>query len=276
MPRVIQTLKHALIALKSNPVLFIPKIFLALLWSFFLLEVIKLFIELQKINLQIQAYGAGELNAFIAKTFFLLGIAIALFVVDTIVNATYPLMLKAFYEKKKPSFWHSLSRVLKNSPSIVFPVIAAFLLSIAVIMPFVLLFVQSFASNNSLGQIVFAVLLLAMVFIVSIATFFIYPIAVLEKKGFSSILQSVRSARKNLKPVSVGVLITYALSVSTAFLGVAAGSSSLAGSLLSISSIIIFFGLRIVTVVTSTYSIILNPAIYFEYEKKMKLKGELN
>jgi len=274
MPRVIQTLKHAFIALKNNPVLFLPKIFLALLWSFFLLEVIRLFIELQEINSKISVYGTEELNAFTAKTFFLLGIAIALFLIDTVVNATYPLMLKAFYEKRKPSFWNSLSHVLKSSPSIVLPVIAAFLISIAVIMPFVLLFVQSFASNNSLNQIVFAILLLAMVFIVSIATFFVYPIAVLEKKGFSSILQSIRSARKNLKPVSIGVLITYALSVGTAFLGVIADSSSLSGSLLSISSLTIFFGLRIITAVTATYSIALNPAIYFEYEKKMKLKGE--
>ncbi|MFH1544603.1 MAG: hypothetical protein ABIE23_00715 [archaeon] len=260
-------------ALKDNPKLFLPKIFLALVWSVFLIYTGTLFIqlmEIREINLTTgnHALIQASLASLLQGLAVLLVLTIIFFLIDTIINASYPFMVKSYYRRERISFSESISMVLKNFSSIVLPIILAFLLSLAVLIPFILLFVFFFISQNALPAMISLLLLIIAAFITSVLVFFIYPVSALEKKGIGSIMHTIRIGRKHAKPVSLGVLIVFALSLTTlaiGFLGESIGLSSLIGFAL-------FILLRIIVALISTYQMVLNPVLYLEYEKEMELK----
>lgn len=260
-------------ALKDNPKLFLPKIFLAFIWSIFLIYTGSLFIQLMEIReMNLTAGNYALIQSSLASLFqgltVLLILTVVLFLIDTIVNACYPFMIDSYYRKERISFPESISIVLKNFSSIVIPIILAFLLCMAVLTPFIFIFVFFFISQNALPAMISLTLLIIAAFIASVLVFFIYPVSALERKGIASIIRTIRIGRKHSKPVSLGVLIVFALSLislAIGFLGESIGLSSLIGFTL-------FIFLRIIVAFISTYQIILNPVLYLEYEKEMDLK----
>ncbi|MDO8537498.1 MAG: hypothetical protein Q7S21_01305 [archaeon] len=261
MPTFFQSMKDALNALIKYPKLFIPKIFLAIIWGTLLLMVVDLFqkIALNPTNVQVIESVGSQLPSLILIT-------LIVFLIDVFVNAMYPLMIADMFDHKKVSMLSSFKEVQKNSSDFLIPIIVSFIISMILILPFTLLFSFSIVSGNPVFIAIAALLSLISVFIISVVFYFIFPVIVLEKKGMQGVWQTLRIGRKHFKEASFGTLITFIFSVLTAVIASFSGFASITG----IASIALFLFLRILTAIAAAYQIVLNPVLYLEYVREKR------
>src|SRR3989344_9702973 len=183
----IQSLQEPLTALVKFPKLFVPKIVLAIIWGSLLLVIVDLFnkILLNPTNMETVSFVSSQLPSLIALTFII-------FLIDVFVNAMYPLMVQDFFENKQVSLLSSFKIVLQNAFSFLVPIIAAFIISMLLIFPFIFLFSLSIVLQNTSFIVFSLILALVAIFIVSVIFYFVFPVIVLEKKGISGIMRSIR------------------------------------------------------------------------------------
>ena len=258
MVSFIQSLQEPLTALVKFPKLFVPKIVLAIIWGSLLLVIVDLFnkILLNPTNMETVSFVSSQLPSLIALTFII-------FLIDVFVNAMYPLMVQDFFEKKQVSLLSSFKIVLQNAFSFLVPIIAAFIISMLLIFPFIFLFSLSIVFQNTSFIVFSLILALVAIFIVSVIFYFVFPVIVLEKKGISGIMRSIRVGKNHFREASFGVIITFVLSVLTAVIASFSGFASIQG----MASIALFLLLRLLTAVSASYQIVLNPILYLEYIK---------
>jgi hypothetical protein len=260
MQSLIEVLRNSFLVLKKEPKLFLPKIFLALLWGSVLLYSMHLLLRIQEIN----SLDSTELKASLVKELFpglllLLFFSFFFFLLDSVINSAYPLMIQDYLNKKKISVFGSIKTVMKNFWKIVLPVIIAFFLSLIVLLPFTVIFSFSFIAKDFILSSIIALVLLVVVFAVTVLFYFIYPVASIERKGFNAVIDSVKKSRKNIKEASFGSFIALILSLISAFIVSFSETQAI-----TFIALIIFILLRIVTSVLATYSMVLNPLLYFK------------
>jgi len=260
MSSLIEVLNNSFVVLKKEPKLFFPKIFLALIWGFLLLYYASLLVQVQAITLiESVELQAVMLEEVFSQLFFLLFLFFVFFVLDSVINSAYPLMIKDFLDKKSFSVFNSIKFVLKNFFKIVLPVMLASVIAVAVLIPFIFVFAFFFLQKNFFLMLIFGLIILLIGFITVVFFYFIYPIASIEKKGLISVIDSVKKSRKNLKEASFGSFILLILSLVSAFIVSLAETQAV-----SIIALIIFILLRVLTAVLATYSMVLNPLLYFK------------
>jgi hypothetical protein len=262
------SLKDALQAIKENPKLFLPKIVLSLIWGLFLLYLSSLLVEMLSLNLTDSEQVASIAPLILGKLLWFFVFFIAFYLVDVFVNAAYPFLLEQFFEKKPLSLKQAFNYVSRNLLRILSPIIASIVLILAVSFPFALFLSFSLVLKDSVLIVIAGILAIAVVFVLSAVFYFVYPISVLEKTGLSSLTGSFNELKRNPRPVSFAVLITYALTIATVFLAIGIEAIQFAGLL----GLITFFVLRIITALLATYQMVLNPVVYLEYVKKISFK----
>ncbi len=171
---MLESLFDSFVVLREQPKLFLPKIFLALLWGSLLLYMVFLVSLMQQAVLMPSAEILDELffKSMLALAFF-----VVFFVFDSVINAAFPLMVKKFLEKKSFSVIESIKEVMKNFWKIVLPIIFSFILALIVLLPFTLFFSFSFVSGNPFFLLVSGLLVLIVGFMVSVAFYFVYPVS---------------------------------------------------------------------------------------------------
>lgn len=260
MTTLIEVLKNSLIVLKKEPKLFLPKIFLSLLWGLMLLYSANLLVQLQKINLMDSPETKTVLlNELLPGTLLLLFFSFVFFIIDSVINSAYPLMIQKYLNKQSFSIWNSIKLVLTNFWKIIIPIFLAFLLSMIILLPFTLLFSFFFVQQNYFIVLVLALIILLLVFFTTVLFYFIYPVSSIEKKGLSSVINTIKKSRKNLKEASFGSFIALVLSLISALIVSFSETKELI-----FFALIIFLVLRIITAVLATYSMVLNPLLYFK------------
>jgi hypothetical protein len=255
----VEVLRDSFIVLKKEPKLFLPKIFLALLWGSLLLYYVNLFKRVQEIKSVSAEVQAVLLKGVFVEFVLLCFVFFVFFVVDTIINSAYPLMIKKYLSKKKFSVLSEIIEVLKNFFAIVLPVIAVSVIVIIALIPFVVLFSFFSMQNNSFFSLLSALLVLIVAFLLTVIFYFIYPVASIERKGLHSVVCAAKKSFRNLKEASFGTFVLSVLSLISAFL-----VSFSEATELTVLALIIFVFLRIVTAVLATYSMVLNPLLYFK------------
>ena len=184
MTTLIEILKNSFIVLKKEPKLFLPKIFLSLLWGTLLLYSVNLLVEIQKINsissIEIQM---NLLNELYSSILFLAVFSFVFFLLDTIINSAYPLMIQKYLKKESFSVFNSIKTVLQNFWKIILPVLIVFFVSLIVLIPFTVLLSFSFVQKDFILSGILALIVVVIVFAVTVLFYFIYPVAVIEKKG---------------------------------------------------------------------------------------------
>ncbi len=260
MTTLIEILKNSFIVLKKEPKLFLPKIFLSLLWGTLLLYSVNLLVEIQKINsissIEIQM---NLLNELYSSILFLAVFSFVFFLLDTIINSAYPLMIQKYLKKESFSVFNSIKTVLQNFWKIILPVLIVFFVSLIVLIPFTVLLSFSFVQKDFILSGILALIVVVIVFAVTVLFYFIYPVAVIEKKGLISVINTIKKSKNNLKEASFGTFIALILSVFSAFLAAFSETPEV-----SIIALLIFFLLRIITAILATYSMVLNPLLYFK------------
>ncbi len=262
------SLKDSFTALRSEPKLFLPKIVLALLWGILLLLIAEKAVRLFSIRQFPPAQIAEQASLIFSEVAWLFILFVGMFLADVFVNAAYPYFIERFYRNEKISLISGFAHISRNSLSYLAPIVLSFLVSILALIPFVFLFSFALLSRDLLFIALSLAILLAVVFGVSFFFYFVYPIAVIEKKGLLSLFASIKSAKKNFCPVSLAVVITMSLSLVTVFLAVSYRDILAVG----VSALILFFVLRIVNAMIATYQMVLNPVLYLEFEKNRGLE----
>jgi len=251
---LIRVIKDSFVLLARHPKLFIPKLFVAALYSVPILFLPKIALE---------SFIAPNPDLFGLLLFYLF-FTIFSSIVDVSVNAFYPFFVKEYNKKKTVSFGNAWKEFRKRAKVIIpstlliefFAFVVLFLLAIPIS---VALFIR-----NDLLFMIFVLLSLAFIIAVAIFFFLIYPVVSLEKKGiFGSIARTMTLSLSNLKNVSTIALFSFAFSLLTFAISFMIEFSSdffSKGVFLAV-----FIILRVLVSVIATYQYILNPVFYIEY-----------
>ncbi len=250
----IDSLKNSLTALKDEPKLFLPKIFLSILWGSLLLYNVNLFFRIQELTVLPE-------NIFFELILFLI-IFFVFFVLDSVINSAYPLMIEKYLKKQSFSVLNSIKFVLMNFFKIVFPVMLVSVVIFFVLIPFVLIFSFFLMQKNFFLLIFSGLIVLLVSFVLVVLFYFIYPVASIERKGIPSVFNSIKKSRKKLREASFGSFILLLLSFVSAVI-----VSLEQASAVSFIALFFFILLRILTALFSTYAMVLNPVLYFKNEK---------
>ncbi|MBU2099989.1 hypothetical protein KKG83_03905 [Candidatus Micrarchaeota archaeon] len=257
MQSLIEVLKNSFFVLKKEPKLFFPKIFLSVLWGVFLLFYAG-FTRVLLDKVSASSFDSLYLNELLPTFYLLLVFFVVVFVIDTIINSAYPLMVGKYLKKENFSVFGSIKTVTENFWKIFIPVAVSLFAGIVVLLPFILLFSFFILQKNFFPALILGFIVLCISILVSVLFYFIYPVASIERKGLKSVVSAVVRAKNNLKKALFGTLVFSFLSIISALI-VFFSEADAAG----VFAVTIFVALRIITAVLATYSMVLNPLLYF-------------
>ena len=265
MSGLMKVLNDSYALLLAEPKLFIPKFIVAALFSIPLLLFPGLALEALAIRSE----------EILVSTMWTLGVfIIASTLVDILVNAMYPFMVRDYFDKKpislSASFRESIGKFFVVAPA----VLAVELLTITIAAIASIPLAVAVVSGNIIFIAIAATVLLIVFFIVLVLFYLVYPVSALEKNHFIGALrQSVAISMKNRGDISKATLLTFAISLIAFVLAFAVTIYSKMGFVEgSIIALLLFLGVRLATAMLYTYQYVLNPVFYLEYEKNRVLK----
>lgn len=258
-------MKEAFKLMLKEPKLFLPKIFVAVIYSIPLLWLAQLLVNnaaLFEVVVKGDTPSIEEFYAISALFWQLMLIAVITliaFVIDTLVNAMYPLLLREYYKKKKISLGNAFRNSLKNTFRIV-PIGLALVLLVS--LPISIAQMQfAKASGSFLSTAILVVLLTLLGTLLIVAIFyFVYPTIVLEDKPVTECLKNnFKLVKKNKGTVLGASLVSLASAVVSLGFSLAAVFEPI--------FIVLFFIERLLVVVIFTYQNVLNQVVYFGVSK---------
>ena len=263
MTNLFVVLTDSFTTILKKPKLFLPKLFIAVLYSIQILFLPSL--TLASINSPTIEL-LNQLIFWIVYLFFVI-------IIDTLVSAMYPFLIKDFFEKKEIFFQSALKKAFKKFFVIVPTILLIEFLFLGVIFVLSIPLTIFFISNNFFGVVILGIVILLSVFLFAVFFYMIYPVVTLEKTNiFSSIKRSISISKKNFFNVSKVTIISYAISLLSIILAFAIelfnSNEQMIGSFLAL---LLFIVIRFVTALFATYQYVLNPVFYLEYEKGEKL-----
>ncbi len=261
---LIALLKESLLILRKEPRLFAPKMLLAALYGFGMIVVAELSLE----TLLPLVYGEPSRQAIMAMAAYfplillMLLYTVLIFLVDVLVNAMYPVMIRDFKKGKKISFSSAFEFAAKKFPVVLPAMLTVFAIDVVIAIPFSLVFTALILSRNIIGIWLSLLLFLVLSFVFILLFYVIYPVAVLKEKNFiAAIAGTVKIGLSNLKELSIPAIIPFLLS---------AINFGLAFYTRNPSILVIFILLRFVMAIIATYHMVLNPTVYFALRGKIK------
>ena len=246
--------------LKKEPKLFIPKFIIAALYGLIMLLTIDVMLSLTDFTLvqdpmQASLY-ATEMLPYVVILFIF---SIFALVFDTFINSMYPTMVDDFYKKNKISFKDAVKSAFSRSLTVIPSIFAVLFIFIIVSLPFIIWMSISILSNDIIGIIISATLLLIAEIVTTIIFYLIYPISMLEKKGIWGTLgKSFSLSKANFKDISKASVFQMILSLASLILAAVADRPEF---------LFLFIVSRFLTALIATYIIVLNPVMYMEIKK---------
>ncbi|MCX8190256.1 MAG: hypothetical protein N3F05_03465 [Candidatus Diapherotrites archaeon] len=249
----------------KEPKLFIPKIIVAIIYSIPLLWLAYLLVNnaaLFDIMVKGEMPSIRELRS-ISEIFLQLMLISAItfiaFVMDTLVNAMYPTLLRDYYKKKKLSLRSAFCGSLKNTFRIL-PIGLALVLLVSLPISIAQMYFAK-ASKSFFHTAIFGLFLtlLGSLFVVAIF-YFVYPTIILDDKPVKYCLKkNFNLVKKNKGTVLSASLISLASAI------VSLGFSFAA--VLQPIFLLLFFLERLLVIVLFTYQNVLNQVVYFGVSK---------
>lgn len=260
-----ELLKEAIALLRKEPKLFIPKIFLALLFTanmlffaFVMIQNTELF-ELVLSNEIPSPEQLEQISSLLAVLLLILLFLIFSVIIDILIDGMYPLLINDYKNNRrislKKGFQDSRKKALKVVP-------AGLLLIALVVVPLSILlsYAISLIPDFSILSLLVLITVFSAAFMISLCFYFFYPSIMLEKEGiFQSIGKNFSSVSNNLKTVSKANTIPFTASIISVLFA--------AASVLEPAMIIAFIAFRLLTAVIFTYHMVLSPSIYLKVKK---------
>ncbi|MDP6670184.1 MAG: hypothetical protein QGI60_00010 [archaeon] len=252
--KILDLFRESFSMLAKQPKLFLPKLIVAALYGAGMLFIAAILLETivpllsQEMNAKIARKLVLQLPLVVGFFFY----TIAVFAVDVLVNAMYPVMVKDFKAGKAISFKIALKSAVKKF-KVVFPTMLV--IDVAVAIPFSLISVMFILTQNTLGLVFSFVVFLAVIFAMMVLFYVVYPISVLKENNFiSALIGSIKMGRKNAKQLSIPSLIPFTLSIVSFALT------------FDPAFLLAFIALRFLMALVATYHMVLNPNIYLALE----------
>jgi hypothetical protein len=244
----------------ANPLLFLPKLIIAFLYSIPMLFLPELTFALLELTSN---------PVLLISLIFWIFIIFLISILDILFNSMYSFTVKDYLNKKNISLIHGIKNSLKNFKKIFISIITANI--IFIIIAFIVSIPLSYfiLINSTALTLLFFVFYALTVFILFIAFYLIYPIASLEKfNEINSLKQSILLAKKNFKKISIISIISFFLSFFSILIPFIMELMIQSNAGLIFIPLIAFILIRFLTAVISTYCYILNPVFYLEAELK--------
>ncbi|MEK6942352.1 MAG: hypothetical protein AABW85_05840, partial [archaeon] len=206
MTKFFSILSDSFNLLAREPKLFLPKIFVSFLYS-----IPVIFLP----ALAVASFAAPSPELLGSLVFWLV-FTFAALIVDSVVSAMYPFLVKDFFEKKQVSLRAALDCSLKKSFLVVPTALLVELLFVAFVVVLSFPMVFFILTNNVVGELAVVLVALAAIFLFAVFFFLIYPVMSLEKNGVvSSIKRSFFLSRKNFFGASKAAAFSFVLSISS-------------------------------------------------------------
>lgn len=250
--------KDALRLVISRPKLFLPKLFLAVLYGFLMLQTAQLSLQMAPAVLQKTVFWtpeeAGQLLAQALALFFL---TVVVTILDVWIASWYPVLVSEHHQRKPLSFRMAIRESAKRF-SVVLPAILGFELLITVLLgvflntAFFLLPLEGFAFSVLVGLLIS--------FAVTVALYPLLSVGVLEKKSVTgSFRRTFDLSKKNWKIFSLASFLQFAISLANFVLAFLAEKPEF---------LLLFWIARIGLALVATYNAVVNPKAYFAVIEK--------
>lgn len=246
--------------LRKEPKFFLPKIFIAFLYSISMYLTANILVSFVDIIQTSTVYEAVLYAQSMLGTMWLLLIfSLFALILDALVNAMYPKLVEDFYSKKKISFIVALKSALGRAGVVLPSVFIALGISTAASIPFIFYLSFSIIAGDSFGMALSLLLILVAEFATTAVFYLVYPVSMLEKHNVQKTLRkSFSLCRADFSGISKASALQIILSIAS--FALAAASSNPAFLALFVVS-------RVLTALIATYIIVLNQVVYIEMEK---------
>ena len=243
--------------LKQEPKLFLPKLLLALLYGIGIVLATSLILDVLPIvasgemDLQSARLITQSIPLVIAYFFY----TVFVFATEVLINSMYPVMVRDFRAGKRVSFRTAFSFAAKRF-FVVF--LAMFAIELAIAVPFALVSTILLLNQNMIALGVAVAAFLAISFLLILLFYTIYPVAVLQEKGFFSTLsKTISLGKSNIRELSIPAMIPFSLSLASFLLSIEVSNPGV---------LVLFIIVRFLVAMVATYHMVLNPNIYFALE----------
>ncbi len=249
---LITILKTSLLLIKNQPKLFLPKTIIAIFYGILIIFESRLIVDF--ITVLYSAHTAPQLLHLLIFGGILLIFNIIVYVLDTIITAIYPALIKqcpntvsfkkAFLDSKKrinlALFWATI-----------------LLIFIFVISTITILILNIFNQTNLLIQLIIP-LTIGLIF--SFIFYLIFPIIMLEDKSLkNSVKETIKISFNNKKKIFILSLIPLIVTLI---------KFGLATNITNIFALVIFVILTLLTAIIHTYSAVTTQTAYFLIKQK--------
>jgi len=251
---IFSTLKEAIFLLLKHPILFLPKLLIAIIYGFSTLLSISLVQQMIVLYATAPEQVALEtLQGFFISGVILLALTVVSFFIDLFFSGFYPILVNHAL-KGKISFRKAFSEF---KPAI-FP------LFISGVLLCILITIISLIESVILINLNFSELSLVLSFMVTFALifffYFLYPVIVFKRKGIiANFVENFKESFSNKRTVFFYSLIPF--SVSIIKLVVAFFSSDP-------SVLVIFWVLVVLTAIVYTLHVVVNQLLFIKTQKK--------
>ena len=259
MRGVLAPLSTAMKLILAQPKLFIPKFFLAFVWGslmLYSLDLLSRAASLSGVPPELLS-GTGLQGMIFEAEIFAAAFVIA-FLLDTFINSLYPELSKQYRSRESISFSGAFRSAKPKLGGIFSAIIASTVISFLILTPFSIAFGFALFSGNLLWIALSSIILAIVALLISGIFYLVNPIAVLEGKGIAAISKSFSMGKRIAPAVSAAVLVSFVLSLISAFAALSFGGIGWLGFILA----------RVLTSIVATYQIALNPEVYLENRQK--------
>jgi len=258
---LIEILKDSLALLRKEPKAFLPKLVTTFLYSVYFLWGARLTVTLYRLTDEPNTAGLSGMMVQVLL-FFLFIVAILL--ADLLSYAMYPSIVAAHREGKQVKLLQSLKDAIRAWKVIITFGAIIFAVMTAISLPATMLALSPYGTGNPLLTAAAGILAIIAVIALSIAVFFVVPIAVVEHSGvIPTFLQSLKLGMKHTPELLqinliLLVLVTTSLIITmlSEFQGITAG--------LAIAAFIIT---RLVQALIYSYICVINPYVYLHVKE---------
>ena len=233
-----------------HPKLLVPKLLVALLYGFVMLESARLSVALAPSAFGVDPLSQAEALALLGPVLLLSLGSIFVLLLDVWISSWYPELVSQFHLSKRVSFRLAIQASAKRFWVSV-PLLAGFDLVVSIILAIISTLVLL------VSPALFGVTLVGSLIALLVIYVFTYPllsVSVLEKGSYwQSLSRSFALSRKNWVSFSPAALLSFLVSLLNFGLAFLVGNPAL---------LLLFWGVRFFLAVIVTYTTVVNPSAY--------------
>ncbi len=254
---LIELLKDSLKLLRTKPKVFIPKFVTTALYTICILVLMKITLELNEFATGFTFVDRATIIQLAGYALMTLIALIFVYFIDLLTYAMYPSIVSDYHNKKKISLRKALRKALGSWLVLIVLGIAISVMAFFIIIPFAIF--MTLVRENLYLMLFLLLLALAITLVFAMLVFFVIPVAVIEKKGFTKTFRdSFKLSFKHRWNVLGINLVFLFLTLLTLAVGMLSGFQGSAGYL----AIVLFVLARFVQATIYTYISVINPYFY--------------